>query len=450
MIFGAVIALAVGAELWRMHLANAIGYDTVPVERGTVQASVTASGTLNAVVDVQVGSQVSGNIKALYADYNTKVTKGQLVAEIDPQIFQTQVDQAVAALASAHAGTLTAGAQVEKANADLLGAIANEKSVEAALAKDQANALNATNQYQRQEALSLRGIIAQSDLDLAKATMDAAEAQLAADRSQIDASKQTIQSAQAQVGVAQAQLSSARNQERQSQASLEQAKISLDRTRITAPVDGIVIARRMDVGQTVAASFAAPTIFEIAQDLTKMQLDTSVDESDIGNIAAGQPATFTVGAYPDTTFRGQVAAVRKAPTSAQNVVTYDVVISVSNPDLKLFPGMTATARILTAKVDNSLKVPNAVLRNRPTAAMLTQLGLPAAASNAPQAYVVRAGALLAVPVTFGLSDGKYTAITSGGLQEGDQVVSRFTTAASAPSVSTSPGVSAGRGRGPGF
>jgi HlyD family secretion protein len=449
-IFGAVIALAVGAELWRVHLANAIGYDTVPVERGTVQASVTASGTLNAVVDVQVGSQVSGNIKALYADYNTKVTKGQLVAEIDPKIFQTQVDQAVAAVASAHAGTLTAGAQVEKANADLLGAIANEKSVEAALAKDQASALNATNQYQRQEALSLRGIIAQSDLDLAKATMDAAQAQLAADRSQIDASKQTIQSAQAQVGVAQAQLSSARDQERQSQASLEQAKISLDRTRITAPVDGIVIARRMDVGQTVAASFAAPTIFEIAQDLTKMQLDTSVDESDIGNIAAGQPSTFTVGAYPDTTFRGQVAAVRKAPTSAQNVVTYDVVISVSNPDLKLFPGMTATARILTAKVDNSLKVPNAVLRNRPTAAMLTQLGLPAAPSNAQQAYIVRAGALRAVSVTFGLSDGKYTAITSGDLQEGDQVVSRFTTAASTPTVTTSPGVSAGRGRGPGF
>jgi HlyD family secretion protein len=356
-IAGVAVALAVGVELWRMHAANAITYDTVPVERGTIQASVTASGTLNAVVDVQVGSQVSGNIKALYADFNTKVTKGQLVAEIDPQIFQTQVDQAAAALASVHSGTLTASAQVQKANSDLAGTRASEKAVESVLAKDQANALNATNQYQRQDALLTRGIIPQTDHDVAKAAVDAAEAQVAADRAQIDASKQTIQSAQAQVGVAQDQLSAAQAQERQSQASLAQAKINLERTRITAPVDGIVIARRMDVGQTVAASFSAPTIFEIAQDLTKMHLDTNVDESDIGNIKASQEATFTVDAYPGTTFRGQVADVRKAPISAQNVVTYDVVISVSNPDLKLFPGMTANARIMTAKVDNALKVP---------------------------------------------------------------------------------------------
>ncbi len=167
----------------------------------------------------------------------------------------------------------------------------------------------------------------------------------------------------------------------------------------------------MDVGQTVAASFAAPTIFEIAQDLTKMQLDTNVDESDIGNISAGQNATFTVDAYPGTTFRGQVMAVRKAPINAQNVVTYDVVIAVANPDLKLFPGMTANARILTAKLDNALKVPNAVLRVHPTAAVLTQLGLPAAPAGKQQVYVLRGGKLKAVAVTFGLSDGKSTAVT---------------------------------------
>src|SRR6202158_5370735 len=290
LIAGVVVALAVGVELWRMHSANAISYDTVPVERGPIQASVTATGTLNAVVDVQVGSQVSGNIKALYADFNTKVTKGQLVAEIDPRVFQTQVDQAAAALASAHSATLTAGAQLQKANSDLAGTRASEKAVESVLARDQANGLNATNQYQRQDTLFTRGLIPQTDHDVAKAAVDAATAQVAADQSQIEASKQTIQSAQAQVGVVQAQLSSAHNQERQSQASLQQAKINLDRTRITAPVDGIVIARRMDVGQTVAASFAAPTIFEIAQDLTKMHLDTNVDESDIGNIKAGANA----------------------------------------------------------------------------------------------------------------------------------------------------------------
>jgi HlyD family secretion protein len=434
-----------------MHTANAISYDTVPVERGPVLASVTATGTLNAVVDVQVGSQVSGNIKALHADFNTKVTKGQLVAEIDPEVFQTLVDQAAAALASVHSAALTASAQVQKANSDLAVTVASEKAAESVMAKDRANRLNATNQYQRQDTLFTRGILAQTDHDLAKAALDAAEAQVSADQSQIEASKQTIQSAQAQVGVVQAQLGSAHDQERQSQASLEQAKINLARTRITAPVDGIVIARRMDVGQTVAASFAAPTIFEIAQDLTKMHLDTNVDESDIGSIKAGQQATFTVDAYPGTTFRGQVTDVRKAPISAQNVVTYDVVISVSNPDLKLFPGMTANARIMTAKLDNAIKVPNAVLRSRPTPAMLTQLGLPVVAANKQQVYVVRGRTLQAVPVTLGLSDGKYTAIGSGDLHEADQVVARFTTAASTPTASTpaAPGAGGGR-RGPGF
>src|ERR1700694_2952195 len=172
---GVVVALAVGVELWRMHAANAIGYDTAPVERGPIQASVTATGTLNAVVDVQVGSQVSGNIKALYADFNTKVTRGQLVAEIDPQVFQTQVDQAASALASAHSATLTASAQVQKAKSDLAGTMASEKAVESVLAKDRANALNATNQNQRQDALFTRGILPQTDHDSAKAAVDAAD-----------------------------------------------------------------------------------------------------------------------------------------------------------------------------------------------------------------------------------------------------------------------------------
>src|ERR1019366_2333009 len=301
---GLIIALAVVAELWQMHSQNAITYETVSLQRGLVQTSVTATGTLNAVVDVQVGSQVSGNIKALYADFNTKVTKGQLVALIDPQVFQTQVDQAQAAVASFHSAAITAEAQIQKAKADLAGTIASEKSVESGLAKDRATALNASNQFQRQDSLFKDGLISQQDHDLAKATVDAAEAQVAADQSQIEASKQTIESAQAQVNVAQAQLGSAQAQDRQAQASLEQAKLNLAHTQITAPVDGTVIARRMDVGQTVAASFAAPTIFEIAQDLTKMQLDTNVDESDIGNISTGQNATFTVDAYPGTTFSG--------------------------------------------------------------------------------------------------------------------------------------------------
>lgn len=448
---GIVIALAAGVGLWRAHSQNSIGYQTVTVERGPVQASVTATGTLNAVVDVQVGSQVSGNIKALYADFNTKVTQGQLVALIDPQVFQTQVDQAQAAAASVRYAVITAEAQVQKANADLSGTMASEKGVEPVLAKDRANALNAANQYQRQDGLFKDGITSQQDHDSAKANMDAAAAQVAADRSQIDASKQSILSAQAQVRLAQAQLGSAQAQERQAVAALEQAKVNFAHTRITAPVDGTVIARRMDVGQTVAASFAAPTIFEIAQDLTKMQVDTNVDESDIGDIRAGQDSTFTVDAYPGITFLGQVAAVRQAPINTQNAVTYDVVIAVANPDLKLLPGMTANARIMTAKLDNVLKVPNAVLRLHPSAAVATQLGLPPAPAGWQQVYVLSQGKPKAVPVTFGLSDAKSTAVTAGGLQEGDQVVVRFTAGASSPTAKapSAPG-STGTRRGPGF
>jgi HlyD family secretion protein len=451
LVIGIVIAVAIGVELWRTHAANAITYTTVPVERGPIQTSITATGTLNAVVDVQVGSQVSGNIKALYADFNTKVKKGQLVALIDPEIFQAQVDQAQAALNSAQSAVVTAGAQVVKANSDLSGTMAGEKSAESIAAKDRANAVNANAQWLRMDALFTEGVISTQDHDAAKATSDAAQAQATSDEAQIDAAKQTVLSAQAQVSVVKSQLNSAQAQEQQAQASLAQAKINLAHTQITAPVDGTVIARHMDVGQTVAASLSAPTIFEIAQDLTKMQVDTNVDESDIANIRSGQNANFTVDAYPTNTFSGQVADVRKAPIVTQNVVTYDVVISVSNADLKLFPGMTANARILTAKVDDTLKVPNGVLRLNPTAAVLQQLGLPAVQAGKQNMYVVRGGTIQAVAVTFGLSDGRSTAITSGGLQVGDQVVVRFATGATTTTPSSpstpAPGTSSPR-RGP--
>ena len=448
---GLIIALAVIGELWRMHSQNAITYETVPLERGLVQASVTATGTVNAVVDVQVGSQVSGNIKALYADFNTKVTKGQLVGLIDPEVFQAQVDQSQAALGSAQSAVMAAAAQVQKANSDLSGTVASEKSAESALAKDRATALNARNQWTRVDELFKQGIMSRQDDDAAKATTDADDAQVAADQDQIALSKQTIQSAQDQVSATQAQLGSAKDQQLQANAVLAQAKINLAHTRITAPVDGTVIARRMDVGQTAAASFAAPTVFEIAQDLTKMQLDTNVDESDVGNIKAGQIATFTVDAYPATTFQGRVTDVRKAPIITQNVVTYDVVIAVSNPDLKLFPGMTANARILTTKADDTFKVPNAVLRLHPSAAVLKQVGLSASPAGKQQIYVLQNGKLKAVPVTFGISDGQSTAVTSGDLQTGEQVVVRFSTGAVAPTTSaTSPSATSPTRRVPGL
>ena len=320
LVIGLISALAVIGELWRMHSQNAVTYETVPLERGLVQTSVTATGTVNAVVDVQVGSQVSGNIKALYADFNTKVTKGQLVGLIDPEVFQTQVDQAQAALGSAQSAVVAAGAQVQKANSDLSGSVASEKSAESALAKDRAAALNARNQWTRVDELFKQGIMSRQDDDAAKATTDADDAQVAADLDQIAVSKQTIQSAQDQVSATQAQLGSAKDQQVQANAVLAQAKINLAHTRITAPVDGTVIARRMDVGQTAAASFAAPTVFEIAQDLTKMQLDTNVDESDVGNITVGQIATFTVDAYPATSFPRTTLSSSKSKLATLNAV----------------------------------------------------------------------------------------------------------------------------------
>ncbi len=450
LVIGVLIVIAIGVELWRIHSQDAITYQTVPVERGSIQTSVTTTGTVNAVVDVQVGSQVSGNIKALYADFNTKVKKGQLVALIDPELFQAAVDQAQAGLNSAKSAVVTASAQVVKANSDLSASMASERSAESVAAKDQANAVNANAQWLRMDGLFNEGVISKEDHDAAKAATDSAQAQVTADNALIDAAKQTVLSAQAEVNVVKGQLSSAQAQQQQAQASLDSAKINLAHTQITAPVDGTVISRNMDVGQTVAASLSAPTIFQIAQDLTKMQVDTNVDESDVANIIAGQNATFTVDAYPTITFSGLVTVVRKAPIITQNVVTYDVVISVSNPDLKLFPGMTANARILTAKVDDALKVPNAVLRLNATPAILQQLGLPTASAGKQNVYVVRAGTIQAVAVTFGLSDGKSTAVTSGGLVVGDQVVDRFVIGATTPSTTPTtpaPGSSTPR-RGP--
>lgn len=432
---GLALALAVGGALWRAHLQNVITYETVPIERGSIQARVTATGNLNAVVDVLVSSQVSGNIKALYADWNSKVKKGQLVALIDPEIFQAQVDQASATFRSAHSATITAQAQIEKAKSDLSAAIASEKNAEAIAAKDLANETNAKAQWERAQGLLGDGIMAQQDYDTAKANYEASEAQVTADQAQIDAAKQNMQSAKALVQVAQSQLATAQAQERQTQAALQQAQINLRHTRIMAPVDGTVVARRMDVGQTVASTLNPPTIFEIAQDLTKMQVDTNVDESDVGNVAKSQKATFLVDSYSDTTFQGVVADIRKAPIITQNVVTYDVVITVDNSDLKLFPGMTANVTILAAKLDDMLKVPNSVLRFRPSAAVVKKTGLPAVQADKQQVYVLAGGKLKAVPVSFGLSDGKWTTITSSQLQPGAQVVVRATVSGSASSGS---------------
>lgn len=444
-----------GAGVWfYLDGKNQPLYQTATVERGRVQATISATGNSNAVVTVQVGSQVSGNIKALYADFNTKVTKGQLVAEIDPQAFQARVDQSRASLDSANASVVSARAQVQKADADIASARAATANQNAAIARANATSQDAARKLDSRKQLFQQGILSKDDADTAQTTYDQSVADLDAAKAQLDSANHQIQSAQAMREVATTQLSSAQAQVKQAVAALAQAQLDLDHTKIVAPVDGTVIARHMDVGQTVAASFSAPTIFDIAQDLTKMQVDTNVDESDIGQVKMGQPVKFNVDAYPSKTFEGTVTQIRQAPINVQNVITYDVVVGVSNPEMKLFPGMTANVKVLTNEADNVLKVPNAALRFRPAEAK------PAATKGAT---LVRAasrrgtgdgsttiwimdsnGKPKPVKVKLGITDGNYTSVESGDLKEGDPVITGSTNQAP-----PKPGA-AGRGRGPGF
>jgi HlyD family secretion protein len=427
LIVGLVVVLVVVAGLWYfLGNRNQALFQTATIDRGTVRASISATGNCNAVVTVQVGSQVSGNIKALYADFNTKVKKGQLVAEIDPQAFQARVDQAKASLDSARSAIVSAQAQVEKANADIASARANAANENAAIAKAKAAAQDASNKLASRKTLFQQGILSKDDFDTAQSTSDQAVAEQQAAVAQLDAANHQIQSAQAMYNVATTQLVSAQSQVKQNQAALEQAQLDLDHTRILAPVDGTVIARQMDVGQTVAASFQAPTIFQIAQDLTKMQVDTNVDEADVGVVKVAQPATFTVDAYPGTTFKGSVTQIRQAPINVQNVITYDIVVGVDNSALKLLPGMTANVKILTAQVNGVLKVPNAALRFRPLDTKPDQKLVRAAGrkqDGGAAVYILgEDGKPQPIKVKLGISDGNFTAVDSSDLKEGEQVI----------------------------
>ena len=456
----AVLLAAAGGGLWfYLDKRDQPKYQTSAIERGAIRSSISATGNCNAMVTVQVGSQVSGNIKALYADFNTKVKKGQLVAEIDPQAFQARVDQARATLDNARSSVVSAQAQIEKANADIASAQAAAANQKAAIAKAKSAAQDAKSKLEARKQLFQQGIISKEDLNTAQSVYDQAVAEQEAADAQLDAAGHQVQAAQAQREVAKTQLSSAQAQVKQAQATLAQAQLDLDHTKIIAPVDGTVIARQMDVGQTVAASFQAPTIFQIAQDLTKMQVDTNVDEADIGQVHVGQPAQFTVDAYPGTTFRGSVGQLRQAPINVQNVITYDVVVAVSNSDLKLLPGMTANVKILTNKVDDVLKIPNAALRFRP----------PDAKPQGQSSSFVRAagkrsenGATVwvlgpddkpkPVRVKLGITDGTFTAIDSADLREGEQVIVASLNNDSKTPSKAPPfvGGGGGRGRGPGF
>ncbi|MBM4324762.1 MAG: efflux RND transporter periplasmic adaptor subunit [Deltaproteobacteria bacterium] len=315
-------------------------FRTVKVDRGEISAVVTATGTINPVTTVLVGSQISGTIKALHADFNSRVQEGQVIAQIDPAIFEAQVEQG--------------RANVLNAQANLLNAQANLKNAQANLDKAEIAIVDAKRTLERNKELVERKVIAQATLDSTQTTHDTAIAQREVAKAQLESARSQVESNKAQV--------------EQARASLKVAETNLKYTTIRSPVNGIVISRNVDVGQTVAASLQAPTLFTIAKDLTQMQVNTNVSEADIGRIAHGQDATFTVDAYPERTFRGKVFEVRNAPITVQNVVTYDVVIQVGNTDLKLKPGMTANVSVMVEHREGVLKIPNAALRFRPESA----------------------------------------------------------------------------------
>ncbi len=430
------------------HPTGAALYRTARVERGPLTASVSATGTLNAVITVQVGSQVSGQIKQLMADFNSTVKKGQLIARIDPQTFEAVVHQAQADVDNARAAVLNQEAALEKARADVENARASLAVAKANTAKAQVSVVDTQRNLGRQTDLLRRDLIAQSDKDSAQTAYDSAVAQLEANQAQDRAADSAVRSALAAARVVEAQLGAARATLRQKEAALAQAQIDLDHTYIRAPVDGVVVSRNVDIGQTVAASLQAPVLFMIAQDLTKMQVDTNVDEADVGRVRVGQRAAFGVDAFPGQTFEGEVNQIRKAPQILQNVVTYDVVIYVANPQQKLLPGMTANVRIITDSKPSVLKVSNATLRFRPQGTESEPeggaRGEPGTAGSARgggdrtrvppdhpagdrgtagRVWIVGTdGRLKPVPLRLGLTDGAATEILSGHVTEGTEVV----------------------------
>jgi HlyD family secretion protein len=358
-------------------------YLTATVERGAVATTVNATGVVNAVITVQIGSQVSGTIQKLFADFNSPVKEGDVIAQIDPAPLSTKVAQARANVASAMAAVQVGQATTINAKAAVETAQANAESAKANIEKAKVALADARRILDRNKEMTRKSLIAQNDLDTAQTAYDGAVAQLKASEAQLEATTGQLKSASAQQRLAAAQEIAAAAQVDQTKAALQAAELDLEHTTIRAPVNGIVVSRSVDVGQTVAASLQAPVLFLIAQDLTQMQVDTNVSEADIGRVRVGQRVTFTVDAYQNITFTGEVTQVRNAPITVQNVVTYDAVVQVANPDLRLKPGMTANVSFLVAERQDVIKIPTAALRFQPEGAA-PDTGSQGAQAPAPQ------------------------------------------------------------------
>jgi HlyD family secretion protein len=362
-VFVVIIALSAGAYFIFSSEQNGPQYKTEKIAKGDIVSSITATGTVNAVTTVLVGTQVSGTIKNISVDFNSVVKKGQLIAQIDPSIFDAQVAQA-------RANVFSAKANLEKAAVALA---------------------DAKRTLDRQKELFAKNLVARSDVDAAETAYDTAGTQVSAAKAQVS----------------------------QSEAALLIAETNLRYTRIISPVNGTVVSRNVDIGQTVAASFQTPTLFNIAQDLTKMQIDTSVAEADIGKIQVGQPVEFTVDAYPDSPFRGKVSEIRNAPITVQNVVTYDVVVKVENPELKLKPGMTANVSIIVSSKKDVLRISNTALRFRPPS---EKRDVTAKKGKGSGIWILENKKLKRIAITTGISDGTYTELLSGEIREGQEII----------------------------
>ena len=423
----ALIAIAAGTThfvLKRRAARPPVQWETSTIDRGRIVARVTATGILSALVTVQVGSQVSGRVQQLFVDFNSPVKKGQIIAKIDPQLFQASLEQARANFAAAEGTLLKAKVLANQAELD----------------------------FKRQQSLAERKLVALADFDTAKSNLEAAKAQVAVNLGNLQ----------------------------QAKAALNQARVNLAYTNIISPTDGVVISRSVDVGQTVAAAMSAPTIFIIAEDLRKMQVDTSVAEADVGKLTAGMDATFVVDAYPGERFKGKVRQIRNAAQTLQNVVTYDAVIDVDNGELKLRPGMTANVNFVFANRDSVLRVPNGELRFRLSPEVLTAIGMdpkrarlgesgsagsaagspPRSGKSGPRSpgagvsaddtpdqrtlWILRVGVPQSTRIKIGASDGTKTEVVEGALAEGDLVISDATLTSAAKSSNASlPGAPAG-------
>jgi HlyD family secretion protein len=523
---GVVALLALAAFYFWGRSSSAPVYMTAKVERGNLRNTVTATGTLQAVTTVQVGSQASGTISALNADFNSVVKKGQVVAQLDPAVSKAQVDQSRAALQQAQASLVLARAGVANSRAGVTDsqarALAAQSTVQnsrAGVSSAQANLAvlkaqqdDALSLLKQQESLLKSGVIAQRDYDTAKTTYQAAEARYNQAVAQVNMAVYSEQSAagagiaqsgaqvqqsQAQVQQAQAQVQQAQAQVQQAEAALRLAEVNLTHTTIVSPIDGIVVSRNVDVGQTVAASLSAPTLFTIANDLKQMQVIANIDQADIGLVEQAKSVKFTVDAFPGKDFDGKIQQMRLNPTNVQNVVTYNVVMDVNNPEQKLKPGMTANLVITIDERNNVIKVPNSALRFTPQDANGQKIsanpgaanigsgngsgqsrrlsananaGQPADSANAPTSSsspapnagqgAARTFAPASAPVLegqtrtvwvlgadgnpqarrikIGLTDGASTEVAEGNLQEGEMVIigQTITAASKAPSAAS--------------